>query len=42
LVAAGLSDKKLTEIQAVYREQLENQVVEWSTQVAFVTLRKQE
>lgn len=39
LVAAGLSDKKLAEIQDIYKEQLENQVVNWTSQVAFVTLK---
>ena len=39
LVAAGFSDERLTEIQKMYKAQLENQVVTWSTQVAFVTLK---
>ncbi|PIE81494.1 MAG: AAA family ATPase [Chloroflexi bacterium] len=39
LAAAGLPDDELSKIQRLYEEQLENQVVNWSTQVAFVTLK---
>lgn len=40
LVSAGLSDGELARVQRLYREQLENRVVDWATQVAFVSLRR--
>ncbi len=42
LVAAGLPDKTVNEIERLYRGQLENRVVSWATQVAFVVLKANE
>jgi len=39
LVVAGLQNSELKEIQTVYRKQLENRVVTWSSQIALVTLK---
>jgi hypothetical protein len=32
-------DQKLAEVQDIYKEQLENWVVHWSSQAAFITLK---
>jgi putative ATPase len=39
LVAAGLQEHALQKIQSIYRAQLENRIVTWSSQVAFITLK---
>ena len=39
LVAADLPETTLKKIQSLYRRQLENHVVTWTSQVAFVTLK---
>ena len=39
LVAAGLQDSELKDVQTIYQKQLENRVVTWSSQIALVTLK---